>query len=91
MASDINGSSGSHSVMKLGVPSTLHMGPDFQMEGLSFVVTGTGGRHQIGVDTLRHFDIIVDAPQGEVYALPLHSTTEDSEKTTDAPPLKRES
>ena len=91
MTSDINGSSGSHSVMKLGVPSTLHMGPDFQMEGLSFVVTGTGGRCQIGVDTLRHFDIIVDAPQGEVYALPLHSIPEENKKTTDAPPVKRES
>lgn len=57
--------------MKLGIPSTLRMGPDFQMDGLSFAVTGTGGRCQIGVDTLQHFDIIIDAPQGEVFALPL--------------------
>lgn len=62
--------------MKLGIPSTLRMGPDFQMDGLSFAVTGTGGRYQIGVDTFQHFDIIIDAPQGEVFALPPHSRPE---------------
>lgn len=69
-ATDINGHKGDCTVMKLGIPSTLRMGPDFQMDGLSFAVTGTGGRYQIGVDTFQHFDIIIDAPQGEVFALP---------------------
>lgn len=88
-ASDINGHSGDRNVMKLGIPSTLRMGPDFQLEGLSFAVTGTGGRCQIGVDTLKHFDIIIDAPQGEVFALPPHSKPEvRGEK---APAVKRES
>ena len=88
-ASDINGHSGDRNVMKLGIPSTLRMGPDFQMDGLSFAVTGTGGRCQIGVDTLQHFDIIIDAPQGEVFALPLHSKPEA--RGQKAPAVKRES
>lgn len=88
-ASDINGHSGDRNVMKLGIPSTLRMGPDFQMEGLSFAVTGTGGRCQIGVDTLQHFDIIIDAPQGEVFALPPHSRPEA--RGQKAPAVKRES
>ena len=75
-ATDINGHNGDCTVMKLGIPSTLRMGPDFQMDGLSFAVTGTGGRYQIGVDTFQHFDIIIDAPQGEVFALPPHSRPE---------------
>ena len=81
--------SGDRNVMKLGIPSTLRMGPDFQMDGLSFAVTGTGGRCQIGVDTLQHFDIIIDAPQGEVFALPLHSKPEA--RGQKAPAVKRES
>lgn len=88
-ASDINGHSGDRNVMKLGIPSTLRMGPDFQLEGLSFAVTGTGGRCQIGVDTLKHFDIIIDAPQGEVFALPPHSRPEPRGKK--ASTVKRES
>lgn len=59
------------------------------MDGLSFAVTGTGGRCQIGVDTLQHFDIIIDAPQGEVFALPLHSKPEA--RGQKAPAVKRES
>lgn len=88
-ASDINGHSGDRNIMKLGIPSTLRMGPDFQMDGLSFAVTGTGGRRQIGVDTLKHFDIIIDAPQGEVFALPPHSRPEGRGNKASA--AKRES
>lgn len=88
-ATDINGHNGDCTVMKLGIPSTLRMGPDFQMDGLSFAVTGTGGRYQIGVDTFQHFDIIIDAPQGEVFALPPHSRPEPQrQKKTD---IKQES
>ncbi|MCI9205375.1 MAG: hypothetical protein HFJ62_03020 [Akkermansia muciniphila] len=88
-ATDINGHNGDCTVMKLGIPSTLRMGPDFQMDGLSFAVTGTGGRYQIGVDTFQHFDIIIDAPQGEVFALPPHSRPEpQGQKKTD---IKQES
>ncbi len=41
-ATDINGHNGDCTVMKLGI---LHarMGPDFQMDGLSFAVTGNRG------------------------------------------------
>jgi len=88
-ATDINGHNGDCTVMKLGIPSTLRMGPDFQMDGLSFAVTGTGGRYQIGVDTFQHFDIIIDAPQGEVFALPPHSRPEPQGQKT--PYIKRES
>lgn len=88
-ATDINGHNGDCTVMKLGIPSTLRMGPDFQMDGLSFAVTGTGGRCQIGVDTFQHFDIIIDAPQGEVFALPPHSKPEA--RGQKAPAVKRES
>lgn len=70
---DINGHRGDCNVIKLGIPSTLRMGPDFQMNGLSFAVTGAGGKYHIGVDTFQHFDVIIDAPQGEVFALPPHS------------------
>lgn len=82
LASDINGSSKQQIAMKLGVPSTLRMGPEFQMENLSFVVTGTGGKRQIGVDTLQYFDIIIDAPQEEVFALPFHSMPESRKNTS---------
>ena len=88
-ATDINGHKGDCTVMKLGIPSTLRMGPDFQMDGLSFAVTGTGGRYQIGVDTFQHFDIIIDAPQGEVFALPPHSRPEP--RGQKAPDIKQES
>lgn len=88
-ATDINGHNGDCTVMKLGIPSTLRMGPDFQMDGLSFAVTGTGGRYQIGVDTFQHFDIIIDAPQGEVFALPPHSRPEP--RGQKAPDIKQES
>ena len=88
-ATDINGHNGDCTVMKLGIPSTLRMGPDFQMDGLSFAVTGTGGRYQIGVDTFQHFDIIIDAPQGEVFALPPHSKPEPKGQKT--PDVKQES
>lgn len=88
-ATDINGHNGDCTVMKLGIPSTLRMGPDFQMDGLSFAVTGTGGRYQIGVDTFQHFDIIIDAPQGEVFALPPHSRPESQGQK--APDIKQES
>lgn len=88
-ATDINGHKGDCTVMKLGIPSTLRMGPDFQMDGLSFAVTGTVGRYQIGVDTFQHFDIIIDAPQGEVFALPPHSRPEP--RGQKAPDIKQES
>ena len=88
-ATDINGHNGDCTVMNLGIPSTLRMGPDFQMDGLSFAVTGTGGRYQIGVDTFQHFDIIIDAPQGEVFALPPHSRPEP--RGQKAPDIKQES
>ena len=88
-ATDINGHIGDYTVMKMGIPSTLRMGPDFQMDGLSFAVTGTGGRYQIGVDTFQHFDIIIDAPQGEVFALPPHSRPEP--RGQKAPDIKQES
>lgn len=88
---DINGSGNGYKVMKQGIPSTLRMGPDFQMDELSFIVTEKGGRRLIGVDTLQHFDIIVDAPQGEIFALPPHSQPADRKVIPPAAPLKRKS
>lgn len=85
----INGHAGKRMPMKMGIPSTLRMGPDFRMDGLSFIVTEKGGNRLIGVDTLQYFDIIIDAPQGEIYALPPHAKP-SPEKETPAPPAKRE-
>lgn len=67
---DINGAEQHPIILKKGIPSTLLFGPNFSLANLSFIVTDNGARQQIGVDTLQHFDILVDAAQGKIFALP---------------------
>lgn len=66
---DINGASRTPEVFKKGIPSTLGLGPDFQIPELSFMVTEKGDRNQIGLDTLKRFDIVVDISKGNVSAI----------------------
>lgn len=67
---DINGTEQHPIILKKGIPSTLLFGPNFSLKNLSFIVMENGARQQIGVDTLQHFDILVDAAQGKIFALP---------------------
>lgn len=70
---DINGHQANVHIMRKSIPSTLYIGQNFHLENLSIVVTQTKENHLLGVDVLRYFDIIIDAPQGKIFALPIHN------------------
>lgn len=83
---DINGADSAPSVFRKGIPSTLKMGPEFQISNVSFIVTEKEGRDQIGIDTLKRFDIIVDAARGTVSALAPAKEKESSPRAIDGRP-----
>lgn len=67
---DVNGASGSPVTIAKGMTATLHMGPDFAVDNLAFYLDKTSNLRQIGIDTLTRFDIVVDAQNNSVSALP---------------------
>ncbi len=67
---DINSHNKSAIALKSGIPATIKIGPDFMLKNQSWFIEGTSERNLLGVDTMEQFDIIVDAKNNKVYAVP---------------------
>ncbi len=67
---DINSHNKSAIALKAGIPATIKIGPEFELKNQSWFVEGATGRDLLGIDTMEQFDLIIDAKNNKVYALP---------------------